>query len=117
MESEVNENVVNTTESTPKLKDPWEMPEFVNSVVLADGTELKGHATLYEEAEELWVKLDEYKDMQEVYFLFSDTTKTSKIISHTSILRTDEFYGYTRLTMIKQETKSVTVRMKLAKTN
>lgn len=93
------------------MTDPWAMPDFQNSIVLADGTELKGRATLVTEADNLWVYLDEGNDFSEAFQLFSDPEKTKKIVSHTSILLTEEWEGYTKMTLIKQDGAQISIRM------
>lgn len=98
------------------LKDPWAMPTFRQCIELADGTVMDGFAVAYDESEELWVKLTSRRlSFDDVYAAFSNPEKTSKIISNTSILTTEEFYGYTKLTLIQQNGRTMSVRLKLAK--
>lgn len=115
MEETTNSNPQEESVTTEKLKDPWAMPEFTNTVVLADGTTLQGHATLYDAAEELWVSLDGPISFDEAFTIFNDPEKTKEITSNTSILTTEKFYGYTRLTLIKQDGRKLTLRMKPGK--
>lgn len=94
------------------LTDPWAMPEFTNSIILADGTRFPGHAALNDDAGDLWVWLDEGTDMVIAFSAFMDSEKTKKIISRTSILLTEEWEGYTKMTMIKQDGKRISIRMR-----
>lgn len=93
--------------------DPWYMPPFKNSVVLADGTELAGKASLNEDAGDLWVWIEENDDIVTVFSIFSNPEKTNTITSHTSILLTETWEGYTKIHSIQQDKKNISICMRL----
>ena len=108
MEPEVNAN----QNEEPKMTDPWWLPEFTNTVELADGTSLEGNAILNDIEDDLWVTLDKEEGMARAFGLFSDAEKTKVIISHTSILSTTTYEGYTRMALIREDGGQIKIRMK-----
>lgn len=112
---EPNENVETEVQTDPRQPDPhnpWWMPSFTHSVEFADGSKLNGAASLNEETKELWVWLDEGVLMTDAFVIFSDPSKTSVIISHTTSISNFTFEGYTTLSLIKMDSGKVTVRMR-----
>lgn len=98
------------------MKDPWAMPEFTQHIELSDGTALNGYAVATDDGDELWVRLtDRGLKFEDVYATFGDSTKTNQITSYTTILATEKFYGFTRLTTIQQDKRYTTVRLRLGK--
>ena len=109
MDQELNEEL---NEEEPKLTDPWHLPVFTNTIDLADGTTVKGHATLNADDDELWVTLDQGTDLTTAFGLFNNKKNTQMIVSHNSILSTITHIGYTKMILIREDAGRVKVLLK-----
>lgn len=98
------------------MKDPWAMPEFTQHIELSDGTVFNGYAVATDDGDELWVRLtDRGLKFEDVYAVFGNAQNTNLITSYTTILDTEKFFGFTRLTTIQQDKRYTTVRLRLGK--
>ena len=86
--------------------------DFQQTVTLADDTVLNGYAGLNEQAGDLWVWLDEGTDMITAFQAFSDPEKTAHISTDLTAEVHQEFDGYTKLALIREDAGKVTIRLK-----
>lgn len=101
------------TEENPSGKNPWYPDPYAQTIELADGETLSGHAALNTTEDDLWVWVDEAISMGKACLIFEDPIKTKIITSHTTETETLIFKGYTRLNTVRTDaTGKVSIRMK-----
>lgn len=102
----------NPTLNSASEKDPSKSDEFIQTVVLNDGTSLFGTAGETYEGGDLWIWFDQEITMMEAVTLFSDPEKTSKITVNVSKIDQQVYMGYIVLSMVqKRPDGKVSVRM------
>jgi len=95
--------------------NPWYPKEYVQMLELADGSQLKGHASLASTTDDLWIWIDENKSFSEICSIFENQEKTQTIVSYVSSLTVLTFEGYTVLDTVRTDSEGkVRIRMKRA---
>lgn len=86
--------------------------EFKPVITLADDSKLNGSAGLNERQGELWIWLHDEMDMLAACRTFCDSSRTIRIQAEIAPEVCQEFEGYTRLVLIREDDGKISVRMK-----
>ena len=85
---------------------------FQQTIELADGTSLNGFAYLHPYGEDLWIYLEEDTSMIDAFRIFSNSEKTSRIVSHIDTNETFTYEKFTELNTIQKMGQKINIRMK-----